>query len=361
MTLLSRAKRRLLHLYHSLYGRTQQSRASSRPFGCKTADLEHPWRLPFPKLATETDVLYCFRLILGRLPGKPEWRGHRGLAGGDLTEVVRTYLSSKEFSERQLMQPQTVEGWELVQLGGYTMYVPPLDSEVGRHIYGAQCYEPNVTAAIQRQLAPGLTFIDVGANIGYYTLMAAHRVGETGTVVAFEPNPSNVRFIHASALANRFGHLRVYPFAVADSEVLLGYSSMGTNGVISWLTTERDVLTAPSVVHAVRLDDVLQGLEAIDIIKIDVEGAEHSALVGAGAIIESHHPVIFSEFAPYALEAVSGVSGDDYLRLLIDDYRYRISVIDPDGQLVDYDRNIDGVMRAFEQADSDHIDIVAMP
>jgi FkbM family methyltransferase len=341
-------------------GAVALARGVRQPFGCDPLDLQCPWELRFNSTANELDVLYCFRLILGRLPGRPEWPGHRGLAGRQLNDVVASYLSSKEFADRELLQPDTLDR-ALVEFDGYVMYVPPHDIEVGQHIFATGIYEPDVTAAISSCLKPGMAFIDIGANIGYFALMAAHLVGNTGLVFAFEPSQTNVRFIAASARQNRYHHLRVYPFALADVDALLAYNSMGSNGVIDRLANAEQAFRAQNLVYGTRLDSLLGTIDRIDVVKIDVEGAEYLALKGAHETLQRHRPLIFSEFSPYALENVSGVSGPDYLRHLTEDLSYSVSVLAPGGTLLDRGDDVDGIMADFESTGTDHIDLVARP
>ena len=69
------------------------------------------------------------------------------------------------------------------------------DASVGKPILHNRTYEPHVTAFMRRQLKPGMNVIDVGANIGYFTVLASKLVGDTGSVLAFEPNSENARLI----------------------------------------------------------------------------------------------------------------------------------------------------------------------
>ncbi|MCX7827376.1 MAG: FkbM family methyltransferase, partial [Verrucomicrobiae bacterium] len=106
----------------------------------------------------------------------------------------------------------------LVRLPEFKIYVRLNDFGVGLPIFLRRAYEPYVTTAICRFLKPGCVFVDIGANIGYHTLMAAARVGAGGSVIAFEPNPANCALLQKSIAANGFGNIRVHPNAVADHE-----------------------------------------------------------------------------------------------------------------------------------------------
>ena len=96
----------------------------------------------------------------------------------------------------------------------------------------------------------------------------------------------------------------------------------------------------------------------IDFIKIDVEGAEYTALAACRDLIDRWHPIIASEFSPSLLQANSGVSGEEYLGFLAC-LGYRMSVID--GSDSPPEATIAGIMQAYERSDSDHIDILLVP
>ncbi len=144
---------------------------------------------------------------------------------------------------------------------------------------------PAETAALRASLPPGGTFVDVGANWGYFTLVAAHAVGPAGRVVALEPDPR----VHAELAANlaRNGIRNVTALAVAASDqageaTLAGYADADRNRGVSSLVAA-PAGDAPSfAVRTAPLDDLLdeQGIGAVDLVKIDVEGAEELVVRG---------------------------------------------------------------------------------
>jgi hypothetical protein len=88
-------------------------------------------------------------------------------------------------------------------------------------------------------------------------------------------------------------------------------------------------------------------------VKIDVEGAEYNALLGASELIRRCHPTIVSEFSPSTMPGISGVDGRQYLRFLLD-FGYTVAVIERGGTLAESER----VMDAFNSSGVDHIDIL---
>ncbi len=236
------------------------------------------------------------------------------------------------------------------------MYVRLDDWDVGARIAVKRTYEQHVTACMRPLLQPGQVFVDVGANIGYFTLLAAANVGPTGHVHAFEPGRKNCDLLQLSLAANGFDHVTLHPMAVADIDGTVGFSIGDSNGGID----RHNPTNRPFQVPAVRLDAFLQDQPRIDLVKMDVEGAEGLALAGMAQLLRRHQPVIFTEFSPLALQTVSGVSPEAYLDHLRDlgyvlhvIHRYR-------GQNPSPQTNAE-ILHDFAEYGSDHLDLVAYP
>jgi FkbM family methyltransferase len=307
-------------------------------------------------VATVADIFYCFRLLLGRLPSDFEWRGHSAAAGQPLRDVVTGYLQSLEFTNRRMLNPPT-PALELVQLERFRLYIMPDDVVIGRGIAAQRVYEPAVTRAVEAVLRPGMAFLDVGANIGYFSLLAASCVGPGGKVFAFEPSQTNVKLLHASRVLNGFDNVQIFPLAAGRDWELSFYDGSHSNGWVSPIASKPEDLLPRAVVLAAPLAAILPADRRIDMIKIDVEGAEYQALQGARAVIERDHPPIVSEFSPPALEAISGVSGPEYLQFLTA-RGYRLSVLGDAGP-IGCGTDVELVMRHFGDSGVDHIDLLA--
>ena len=162
---------------------------------------------------------------------------------------------------------------------GYHDGAPPLQIEVvpgemiNRAIFLYGTFEISETRLVQAALRPGMTFVDVGANIGYYTLIAARLVGETGAVHCFEPNGDrsswrNIRrngfgnvVVHAEAFARETGEVEFYASTWKSRDLL---DSAGR------------VVAGRCRVRSVSFDDFVMGLAGrpVDFFKMDIEGAE---------------------------------------------------------------------------------------
>ena len=210
--------------------------------------------------ATPTDVANCYRLLLQRPASDDEleyWTEQLKTGYHTVASLVDEFFSSTEFLQLQ-------ESWakeELVDLGQFKLFVRPHDYSVGAAIWNTRMHEPHVTRVIKELLEPGSSFLDVGANIGYFTMLAAALVGETGTVTAFEPNPENCEAIRRSMQANGFTNIELHQLACAEREQTFTLDTAGTGSNGRVIDDTPDAVpgsTPPRPVQAVVLDDFLE-------------------------------------------------------------------------------------------------------
>lgn len=149
-------------------------------------------------------------------------------------------------------------------------------------------YEPEQTALFIRHVQPGGTFLDVGAHVGFYTLLGSRLVGREGHVWAFEPDPTNAHHLREHVRINGLSNVRVEEAAVAAEEGTARFGG-GSGSGTGRLTGAGEVS-----VRTVSLDPLCacHGLEP-SAIKIDVEGAETAVIEGASETIRRARPVIF--------------------------------------------------------------------
>jgi FkbM family methyltransferase len=325
---------------------------------------EPPKRYPLGgehlKTATAEDIFYCFRLLLGRNPNPEEWPGHSSRAGEDLESVVSSYVTSREFAVRGLLNKTYRDQVELVQFPCFSIYASNDDLAIGHHVLGGHPYEPGIAATFNRYVKPGMAVVDVGANIGCLTMLLASLVEASGLVVAVEPNPENIKLLEASRRVNGFDQVLVIQAAAGRRTGLLALNVSHSNGMTGELPEDADAVFASHPVPCFALDAILPKARRIDLIKIDTEGAELNALIGLSETINRDRPVIVSEFSPATLPGISRCSGPEYLRFLIA-RGYRIGVIERDGTETGFGDDVDGVMSAYSRSGVDHIDIIGTP
>lgn len=181
-------------------------------------------------------------------------------------------------------------------LGRYKMYVDTQDIGISSHLMLDGFWEMWVTEAMMRVVRPGMTALDIGANLGFYTLLLADLVGPSGRVLAFEPNPAIADRLRRSVAVNGFAsttdvHAVALGTATGEIAMELVREQPGGGRVVEITDDNR-----ATVVPVRRLDDIPGAMDA-DFIKLDVEGAERLVWDGMGGLLARARPLtLFIEF-----------------------------------------------------------------
>jgi FkbM family methyltransferase len=235
------------------------------------ACAETIWRLPF----LERPFVAAGRVAC-------EWPG-----------VGRFYRSTA--SRLGVRMRQTGSPFRQVGLGDFRFVLDVSEFTAGPLYFCGTPYEPQTVECFVRTLGPGHVFVDVGANHGYFTMLAAFLVGDTGRVVAFEPNPKVFRQLQVHAALNHVeARVSLLPLALAESpgEARLYLSQEDSNTGLSSLAPGAEALALGSLSEAdtiiVQLNTfdrwlASSGLDHVDLVKIDVEGSESRVLAGMSA------------------------------------------------------------------------------
>jgi len=172
--------------------------------------------------------------------------------------------------------------------GSYQMSLD-LANAIHRQIYMG-CFANAMTRWAKALLRPGGSFLDVGAHAGYFSLIAANRVGRNGRVFAVEPNPVVFATLRAHLTANAIAQVEACHWSLAERNGSVSLHVPSTESYRDYnATLLRRPEWTPIEIPARRLDDCLDewGIERIDLMKIDVEGAEPRVLDGGGAHLAS--------------------------------------------------------------------------
>ncbi len=162
-------------------------------------------------------------------------------------------------------------------------------------------YEPELTEAVRKFLRPGMTVYDVGANIGYVSLLLAHHVRPNGKIFAFEALPANVERIRRNVALNALeSRITLVPGAVADQSGELTFfvhESVGMGKVAGSAGRREARYQAEIKVSALSLDEFVyqQGNPPPAAVKMDIEGGEVLALPGMKRLLAEHHPLLLLE------------------------------------------------------------------
>ena len=211
-------------------------------------------------------------------------------------------------------------------------------------------WEPGETALLLEWLGPSMTFVDIGAHVGYYTILAARRVGPGGLVLAFEPSPRNYELLLANVWQNGLTNVVCFPWAVSDRvgflDLFTDESNTGDNRIFP--SAGRQHVR----VRAVALDALPLIQPPIDVVKMDVQGAEEAVVAGMGTLLaRSPCARITLEYWPFGIRAL----GRDE-RATLRYYRslgYRVRVQNPerpgiedlsDDEILAYCSAYDGVL-----------------
>lgn len=252
------------------------------------------------------------QLLYPTLP--PELQADVDEAGaGDLTQAstIRRMLGTIEHQVAPTaFSVQLAEGDAVrCTVGSVELLCDAADAAVTPGLLSGR-YEAHLTAVFERYCTPGMTVVDVGANLGYYSLLASKLVGPSGRVVALEPNSENCRLLLSSLRLNGITNVQLLPVAADTATGWAYYSThVGSNG---GLIENDELLSHPgTVVPTFRLDDVVDG--PVGLLKMDVEGAEGRVVLGAAQLIERDRPIVTTELKDEMLRRVSGTTVADYL------------------------------------------------
>ncbi|MFA5866572.1 MAG: FkbM family methyltransferase [Actinomycetota bacterium] len=221
--------------------------------------------------------------------------------------VFLSTLSFSSFLKRWLKADKVV-------LDGHTIYVDELDSL--RLTFEGK-YEPFESEIVEKTLREGDVVLDVGANIGCYTLIAAKAVGSKGRVYAFEPDPNNFALLKRNIEVNNYHNVTPIQKAVTDKtgtlKLYVSDRSKGDHRIFNSYDGRESI-----EIEAIKLDDYFINKEKrIDFIKMDIQGAEANALKGMTGLIQHNDSLtLTTEFAPALLELM-GTQPRDYLELLV--------------------------------------------
>ncbi len=215
--------------------------------------------------------------------------------------IIQKLLSSPKFLGRDFLIEKlpkvflkNPKGEVIIQTRfGFKIKINPVfDKNIENVIYERGVYEQGTVNFIQEFVKPGFHFVDVGANIGFLSLLAASLVGKKGKVSAFEPVSSTFDLLNENIQLNAFENTQVFPFALGNETKNVEIHSENKNrGGASIINHQKG---KGESIEIQKLDGVLNQ-QKVDFIKIDVEGFEFEVLKGAENLIKTHHPILIIE------------------------------------------------------------------
>ena len=171
-------------------------------------------------------------------------------------------------------------------------------------LYTGGDFEPHVVRLFLKLLKKGNNVLDIGANIGYFSLIASRLVGPSGKIYSFEPTPFTFNKFNKNITLNSYANIRVYKKAVSDKSGNASFKIPTGTVKNSGRASLRDIEENNSTVEVktITLDSILNEIEPIHLIKMDIEGAEAMALKGMINLIKRDQPIFIMELSDYYLK-----------------------------------------------------------
>lgn len=214
-----------------------------------------------------------------------------------------------------------------IMVQGKKMIIDPNDKGVAQYLLLYGVYGEYETQLVRELIKPGMNVLDIGANIGYFTLIFSDLAGDSGRVWAFEPEPKNFSMLSENLRVNSIKNVEAVPKALSRERghltLFLDKSNLGNMSLSSENIPDHGGRVE---VETVSLDECI-GDQRVDFIKIDVQGAEGVVFDGAERVISKNKPKILVEFWPYGLKNL-GTDPDIFLKKM-EAWGYRFSILDP--------------------------------
>ena len=267
-----------------------------------------------------------------------------GLIGA--LEYPRLMPRSVAMAALQFKRPLFIRrGWTVAN--GMKIFPDPADDVITPYLLVFGVWEPGLTSILRERLRPGQTFVDVGANVGYYTLLAAKLVGPTGRVIAFEPVPAEFELMRRGVEANGFRRgVELEQEALSNKrgalDLYLSPVNKGNNSIVP--TRGESHVSVP----AITLDEDLGAGTHVDFIKMDIEGGEGFAFEGMQQTLRGNPAIeLDMEFEPWSLEhagysprhLLDLITGDGFILHMIDENTGALVPVSPEQLLQAYAGN----------------------
>lgn len=226
---------------------------------------------------------------------------------------------------RLLYRTTRPQGMVLIDVQGIKLQVDTRDQGIVPYLLTQKIFEEFETELFKTLVKPGMTVVDIGANFGYYTCLAARLVGSQGKVIAFEPEPKNYEMLLRNITQNQYQNVIPIQKAVANqvgkTKLFMDRNNFGAPSL-----SEGNIISRGGFieVETLTLDSFFEGtpMNRPDFIKIDAQGGEGLIMDGAKNVLQNNPLKIILEFWPYGLLQM----GNDPLRLINDLLNYGFSI-----------------------------------
>ena len=251
-------------------------------------------------------IVYYFQIYYDEIP-------HQEQIDWFLNAIKEGHLPLNELETHFLTSP-AYHGAKIKKHGcvytifGTKMYLRKNDKYISRDIATYYCWEPDETKFLGNYIKKGMNVVDIGANIGYYTLLFSKWVNQEGKVFSFEPDPDNFQLILKNIEANQCKNITALNKAISNNSgptflYLSEDNNFGDHRLTDAFPYEINSHRKKIEIESIKLDDFFSIDKKIDLIKMDIQGSEILALNGMNDVINNNKKLaIFTEFWPYAIE-----------------------------------------------------------
>ena len=265
----------------------------------------------------KSKIIECYKKILKREPDEDGLEHHYQLiiAGKITVEELSTIL---EMSQEYKNLEKLYAGYAFTT-EEFGLYLDPLDAVLSKTVAFTGSWQPDETKFFKNIVSSGMTIIDVGANIGYFTMLFSKLTGPTGRVIAFEPNPRSYSILEKNIRSSSSQNVILVKKAVSDysgtTKLFLSQCNPTDNRIFNSSIYETDDDRETIDVQVMTLDEYVQDMK-VDILKIDVQGAEMMVINGALQTIMNNRDLqIIVEFWPIGLSS-NGIKPMQFLKNL---------------------------------------------
>lgn len=261
-----------------------------------------------------------------RLRLEPGWRYDSSLHDSHVLTRLRDAVWH-HYRSNPINRPIVVRWYEGLPLGLF------IGNDLTSSLYVGGSFEPNEFVFIAKTLSPGMVFVDGGANDGLYAILAGHYVGRSGRVLAVEPSSRECQRLQANVALNQLDNVLLEQVALGaePGESYLAVGGIGRE-VLNALLPRRDTSdSAQASGEPVRVETIdslvsRHRLERVDVIKLDIEGSEVDALLGANETIARFQPILLIEAEEDRLATLNRTVDD--LVALLEQHDYGVWVFD---------------------------------
>jgi FkbM family methyltransferase len=235
-----------------------------------------------------------------------------------LNDLKMILENSKEF--KTLKDMEKIDQIPLETIDGLTMYLNPRDRNVSYLIFTNKEHESFETSILKYFLKENSIYVDIGSNVGYFTLLAAS-IAKNGQVFSFEPYDLNFELLEKNIVSNNLVNIQTFQYAVSNENKFVDiFSGDANKGNVRFFKQDlegyMEEVQSNKLVKSVTLDTILDDSINPDIIKMDIQGGEMLALEGMKKIIQNTNElVLFTEFWPEAIK-LNKTSPSEFLQLL---------------------------------------------